>query len=357
MQCGAGPPGALKQRFMNKMSLPSRIIVAIASLSLISTFFLPVWFIFLIAPQYPEGLTMHIWLNQLTGQVEIINGLNHYIGMKHIKAEMFPEFSYLVYVVGFFILFGLIVAISGKRRLLFSYLILTVLGGAAAMIDFYKWGYDYGHNLDPKAAIQIPGLTYQPPLFGHKTLLNFDAYSYPDVGGWIVIGVGTLFFLVWAYEWYKNRKRKATLAPFKAAVPIAALFLLFVSSCTTKPETFVIGKDQCNDCSMTIMDSKFGGELITKKGRIYKFDDAHCLAHYIKSGNIKKEDIAQTLFVNYQKTNSFVEAPGVQFVVSEELKSPMNSNAAAFNNKEAADQKAKETKGTVKNWDELFQSL
>src|SRR5689334_14612731 len=107
---------------MNKMRTTSRILVAVASLSLIATFFLPFWFIFLIAPQYPEGLTMQIWLNKLTGQVEIINGLNHYIGMKHIKAEMFPEFSYLVYIVAGFIVLGLVVAFVGNRRLLFGYL-------------------------------------------------------------------------------------------------------------------------------------------------------------------------------------------------------------------------------------------
>src|SRR5437868_9154824 len=103
---------------MRKTMRPmSRIIIALASLALIATYFLPVWFIFLIAPQYPEGLTMNIWLNKITGQVDIINGLNHYIGMKHIKPEMFREFSYLVYVVAFFILFGLFVAVAGKRNL------------------------------------------------------------------------------------------------------------------------------------------------------------------------------------------------------------------------------------------------
>lgn len=342
---------------MNKMSLPSRIIIGIASLSLIATYFLPVWFIFLIAPQYPEGLTMNIWLNKITGQVDIINGLNHYIGMKHIKAEMFPEFEYMVYIVGFFILFGLMVAITGKRKLLFSYIILTVLGGIAAMIDFYKWGYDYGHNLDPKAAIQVPGLSYQPPLFGHKTLLNFDAYSYPDTGGWIVIGIGSIFFIVWAYEWYKSRKVKASVAQLKTAAPIAALFLLSLSSCTSQPEPFKIGKDACDDCKMTIMDAKFGGEIITRKGRTYKFDDAHCVGNFIKSGTVKKEDIAQTVFANYQKGNTFLDAKAALFVVSEQLRSPMNSNAAAFDNQAAADQKAKETNGIVKNWDELFHSL
>jgi copper chaperone NosL len=64
------------------------------------------------------------------------------------------------------------------------------------MYDFYQWGYDYGHNLDPTAPIQVPGLSYQPPLFGHKRLLNFDAYSLPDVGGWIVIAAAVLAFAV-----------------------------------------------------------------------------------------------------------------------------------------------------------------
>ena len=123
---------------------------------MILVYFFPFWSIYLIAPQYPEGLSMQIWLNKITGQVEIINGLNHYIGMKHIKAEMFPEFDYLVYILGFFILFGLAVAITGSRKLLLVYLILSAIGGVVAMIDFYIWGYKYGHDLDPTAAIQVP---------------------------------------------------------------------------------------------------------------------------------------------------------------------------------------------------------
>ena len=141
---------------MKLMSTPSRIILAIASLALIATYFLPVWFIYLLAPQYPEGLSMQIWLNKITGEVDIINGLNHYIGMKHISVEMFPEFTYLIYIVAFFIVYGLIVAITGNRKLLFSYLIVISLGAVLALYDFYQWGYDDGHNLDPKAAIQVP---------------------------------------------------------------------------------------------------------------------------------------------------------------------------------------------------------
>jgi len=191
---------------MKKMSITSRIIIAIGSLVLIIIYFEPAWSIYLIAPQYPEGLSMQIWLNKITGQVEIINGLNHYIGMKHIDGHMFPEFTFLVYILGFYVLFALTIAFTGSRKLLFIYVILSVVGGIAALVDFYLWGYDYGHNLDPTAAIQVPGLSYQPPLIGHKKLLNFDAYSYPDTGGWILVGVTGIFFIIWFVEWRKQKK-------------------------------------------------------------------------------------------------------------------------------------------------------
>lgn len=194
---------------MNKsLSIPSRILVAFASGALIAVFFLPAWRIDLFAPQYPEGLSMYIWINKLSGDVEIINGLNHYIGMKHISAEMFPEFKYLTYIVIFFMALGMTAAITGKRKILLIYIIATIIGGLLVLYDLYRWGYDYGHNLDPKAAIQVPGLSYQPPVLGHKRLLNFDAYSFPDAAGWIVVGAGSLCILVWVTEWHINRKKR-----------------------------------------------------------------------------------------------------------------------------------------------------
>src|SRR5215204_601131 len=120
----------------NKLSVTSRILVAFASGALITVFFLPAWRIDLFAPQYPEGLTMNIWINGLSGEVDVINGLNHYIGMEPITAKMFPEFQFLPFVVGFFMLLGMVVAITGNKRFLFYYLILTAVGGVAALYDF-----------------------------------------------------------------------------------------------------------------------------------------------------------------------------------------------------------------------------
>jgi copper chaperone NosL len=169
-----------------------RLVLALAALSLVAAFFLPVWQIQLWAPQYPEGLNMKIWLTRITGDVDIINGLNHYIGMKSIKAEMFPEFKFMHLINGALIVVGLLPAFTGRRRWLHVFALILCLCGVLAMADFYVWGYNYGHNLNPKAAISVPGLSYEPPLFGYKNLLNFVAYSGPDSGGWVVIGVGVI---------------------------------------------------------------------------------------------------------------------------------------------------------------------
>jgi copper chaperone NosL len=341
------------------MTVISRILVALGSLSLIAAYFVPAWAIYLIAPQYPEGLSMQIWLYKITGQVEIINGLNHYIGMKHINAEMFPEFNFLVYILGFYILFGLVAAITGNLRIVFAYLILSVLGAIAALVDFYKWGYDYGHNLDPTAAIQVPGLSYQPPVIGHKKLLNFDAYSYPDTGGWIIVGVTALFAIIWFIEWRKQKKSSTmTRQKLKPLAVAALLICLTMTSCTPQAEKIVYGKDNCAECKMTIMDPKFGGEIVTTKGKVFKFDDAHCIAVFLERRGVELSDIHETLFAQYEAPHDFVKVQQAEFVVSSTFKSPMGGNAAAFKNKSTAEAKSKEISGSKStNWATLYNIL
>jgi copper chaperone NosL len=341
------------------MSITSRILIAIGALVLIAAYFVPVWSIYLIAPQYPEGLSMQIWLYKITGQVEIINGLNHYIGMKHINAEMFPEFRYLVYILGFFILFLLVIAITGKLRLLFVYLLLSVIGGIAALVDFYMWGYDYGHNLDDTAAIQVPGLSYQPPLIGHKKLLNFDAFSYPDTGGWIIVAVTGFLFVICFLEWRKQKKMNTMkLTTSKALATILLAGFTFLSGCKPKPEQIAFGKDNCAECKMTIVDPKFGAEIVTNKGKIYKFDDTHCIASFLDQRRIELSEINQTLFVLYDKPGEFVNVKAVEFVVSSQLKSPMGGNAAAFMTVQDAQKKSQEIDGSkTTNWPTLYNIL
>ena len=197
--------------FFNTLKMKSlkpitRIAVGLSAIVLVSAYFVPLWQILMWAPQYPEGLEMKIWIKTLTGDVRTISALNHYIGMKTIEVSMFPEFGYMIYLVGGIIGIGLLACIVNKRFMLITYLAVILATGLAALIDFYLWGYDYGHNLNPEAPIKIEGMSYQPPLIGTKVLLNFTAFSGPDIGGWIFIGIGILLFGLVFYEW-KSQKQ------------------------------------------------------------------------------------------------------------------------------------------------------
>lgn len=190
-----------------------RAILIISGMALFAVIALPIWRIELIAPQYPEGLEMFIYSYKLGGQVEIINGLNHYIGMKVLKADDFIEFTVLPYIIGAYAVFFILVGILARRKLLYILLGAFILFGIVAMVDFYMWLYDYGHNLDPTAPIIVPGMAYQPPLIGYKQLLNFLAFSIPDVGGWIFIACGVLLAFCSLAEWRTTRKTFTPQSP------------------------------------------------------------------------------------------------------------------------------------------------
>jgi len=174
---------------------------------MIATYYVPLWQILMWAPQYPEGLKMDIWLDNITGDVKIISALNHYIGMKHIEVSMFPEFGYMIYIVAGLIAIGVLATLVNKKIAAWIYSASLAVAGIAALVDFYLWGYDYGHNLDPTAAIIIPGMSYQPPLIGTKQLLNFTAFSGPDVGGWIFLSSFILSAFALLNEYLSDRKK------------------------------------------------------------------------------------------------------------------------------------------------------
>lgn len=183
----------MNSKTLNKWS---RIVLAILGISLVISIFVPMWSIYLQAPQYPEGLSMFLWSNKITGDYEIINGLNHYIGMKTIHEEDFWEFKILPYALGFFAVLCFITAFLNRKIALYMTTVLFLIFGVAFMVDFYMWEYNYGHHLDPHAAIVVPGMSYQPPLIGFKQLLNFGAYSYPNIGGGIMIGVAFILAIL-----------------------------------------------------------------------------------------------------------------------------------------------------------------
>ena len=135
---------------------------------------------------------MHIWAHTVAGigpnDLQNINGLNHYIGMKVIVPDSIPELRIMPPGIVVMCVLGLLIAWRGSRRLLQLWVVALVLAALVGLADFYRWEYDYGHNLDLEhAPIKVPGMTYQPPLIGSKKLLNFTATSWPAPGGVLAI--------------------------------------------------------------------------------------------------------------------------------------------------------------------------
>lgn len=198
----------LHLKFM-KMKNKPRIIMLLASLILLSLFIWPMWSITLLAPQYPDGVVMHIYINKIGGStpgtLQNVNILNHYIGMQKIEPDSIPELKYMPSIVIFLIVFGLVTAIIDKHWLYglwaITFFIILLIG----LYDFYLWEYDYGHNLNPNAPMKFDDASFQPPLIGRKVIINFIAISMPHISGYLA-GLSLLLASVAFYLKLKTSK-------------------------------------------------------------------------------------------------------------------------------------------------------
>ena len=182
-----------------------------AVLLLTTVFLFPLWQITLEAPQFPGGLRLNIWINKFSGDegggdiIANINILNHYIGMQYIEPDSIPELKYFPYVIYILMGLGIVVMFLNKPWAYISWGILVAILGILGVYDFYLWMYDYGHNLDPNAPIKVPGMTYMPPLFGEKDLLNFYVKSYPRLGT-VFLSISILLSFLGFWMSKKNAK-------------------------------------------------------------------------------------------------------------------------------------------------------
>lgn len=309
------------------------------------------WRIDLRAPQYPEGLSLFIYASHLGGNVDIVNGLNHYIGMKALHTQDFFEFTILpAIIIGFAVLL-LLTAVAGKRWMLVGVLILFAIFGIVAMVDFWRWEYNYGHNLNPDAAIIVPGMAYQPPLIGFKQLLNFGAYSIPALGGFLFVGVGLLLLALNIFEYKFAKKFKAITR--KPAIIILLLGSVLFTSCNSSPTPIALGVDNCSYCKMPFSDARFGAELITSKGKIYKFDDAHCLFSFINESKNKSEKNRRIYFIDFSGKHEILPAKNAIYLKSDALRTPMNGNVAAFGSEDSLQVAIQKFPGATLKWDQL----
>lgn len=197
------------------------IIMMVGPLLLLGLFIFPLWNIMLGAPQYPDPLGIYIHIDGIRDvnefDIQNIDGLNHYIGMKTLpKPEEMWEFSTFPIVIGIMIFLGTLIGLLGffgklSYKWFLGWFILMSVLGVMGMYDFNEWMVDYGTNLDPHAIMKLANpdgtpMTYKPPLFGHTKMLNFDVTSLPSTGAWFMF-TGMMLTVV---AFFIGRKQRAS---------------------------------------------------------------------------------------------------------------------------------------------------
>jgi hypothetical protein len=195
------------------LTLRSRVLIFVAVVVLLPSFFFPLWNMSFYSNQYTDGLVMHIYSYQLEGgktpnrdDLREINSLNHYIGMRPLLESDFSEFTWVPLVVGLLMILALRAMVLGKMSNLVDVFVLFTYFGLFSMWSFYHRLYMYGHNLDPTASIKVQPFT--PPFFGSKQIANFTVNSYPGIGSYAFFAFALLLLLAILFsarrKWFKH---------------------------------------------------------------------------------------------------------------------------------------------------------
>lgn len=203
----------LNRFFGINLNAGSRVMIIISTLVLVPSYFFPLWNMTMYSNQFPDGLRLMIYSYKLEGgdtpgrdDLAEINSLNHYIGMKVLDKRDFAEFNWLPFAIGVFMLFALRATVQGKMSMLVDLVVVFGYFGLFSLWSFYYRMYTYGHNLEPTAAIKVQGFT--PPLIGHKTVANFEIYSYPGLASYL-LGLFAVILLIAGYMAVKDYNRVA----------------------------------------------------------------------------------------------------------------------------------------------------
>ena len=134
------------------------------------------------------------------------------------------------------------------------------------------------------------------------------------------------------------------------------IILIWISACSSGPQPITYGTDGCQFCKMTIMDKKYGAELVTSKGKVFKYDATECMINYTKQNAVQAEKDA--LFVtNYLDPHDWIIAKEAIFLRSPNLPSPMGQFITAFKSMESVKEVQLELGGEIQNFEEVIQSL
>jgi len=191
-----------------ELSPRARLAVLGAGLLLIGAVILPLWQMTMFAGMFPEGLRLHIFSWQIVGgnngaDLQGINILNHYIGMREISAADFVEMKFIPFAFGVFFLLGVRAALFARVRDLVDLTVLFAYFGAFSFVTFAYRMHSYGHNLAPEAPVKVAPFT--PPILGHQHIANFDVYSFPGGGTYFVFAYGLVLMTVLFLEARRHR--------------------------------------------------------------------------------------------------------------------------------------------------------
>ncbi len=181
-----------------------RLLLGVAAPLVLVVNLLPLWNLTMFAPQYPNGLRLDIYSHTLAPghkgeDIQEINLLNHYIGMRDLAIEDFTEFKWMPFVLGGLgLLFLRAVVLGTVKELVDATVLFVYFGGFSAWTFGYKL-YRYGHDLSPTAAVKVP--PFMPPMFGFQQIANFEVYSYPKVGSYVMAAVVLLLLSALWLAW------------------------------------------------------------------------------------------------------------------------------------------------------------
>ncbi len=135
------------------------------------------------------------------------------------------------------------------------------------------------------------------------------------------------------------------------------ILLTILTACKLEPQPIFFGSDVCSNCKMTITDGRYGAEIISKKGKIYKFDSAECMIQFLKSKEIQAENIHQFLITDFATPENFTDAKTAHFLISQNLPSPMGADLTGFSSRVDAGKFRSEYEGKILTWSETVQEI
>jgi len=202
----------LTEKLDSPLTALGRVLVLVAAILLPLSFMTPLWHMDFWAQQYPEGLELLIYSHALIGgddgnDLQEINVLNHYIGMKELKAEEFTELKWIPLVLGAITVLTFRSVVVGTLGSVLDLLVISSYFGLFSLWSFWYKLSAYGHDLDPRAAVQVDPFT--PPVFGHKMVGQFEVWSYPSPGAWLVVGFGVFLIAGFIVSWRQTFPKKA----------------------------------------------------------------------------------------------------------------------------------------------------